>query len=69
MTRKSLDVKSSIKNGSSLYKGGLTGESNTANFQFWATENPLNPGFADRYGIPPRNSNFSFILRGILKKE
>jgi filamentous hemagglutinin len=50
--------------GASVYKGGVLGRSETSASQFLSLENPLNPGYAGRYGIPPENSNFEFILTG-----
>ena len=44
--------------------GGVLGRSETSASQFLSLENPLNPGYAGRYGIPPENSNFEFILTG-----
>jgi filamentous hemagglutinin len=42
----------------------VLGRSETSASQFLSLENPLNPGYAGRYGIPPENSNFEFILTG-----
>jgi len=53
-----LQMRNQIQQGATVYKGGVLGRSETGASQFLATENPLNPGYASRYGIPPRNSNF-----------
>jgi hypothetical protein len=34
---------------------GTTGRGNAADARFWSLEHPSAPGFADRYGISPRN--------------
>jgi RHS repeat-associated protein len=53
-----------VQGGATVYKGGVLGRSETSASQFLSLENPLNPGYAGRYGIPPQNSNFDFILSG-----
>jgi RHS repeat-associated protein len=53
-----------IRSGATVYKGGVLGRSETSASQFLSLENPLNPGYASRYGIPPQNANFNFILSG-----
>jgi hypothetical protein len=61
-----------VRNGQTVYKGGFInfnnpigdGPSETIGSQFLSLENPLNPGYAGRYGIPPRNQNFNFVLTG-----
>lgn len=53
-----------MQNGGTVYKGGFLGRSETGASQFLAAESPLNPGYAARYGIPPQNANFDFILTG-----
>jgi len=53
-----------VQNGATVYKGGVLGSSVTGDSQFLALENPLNPGYAGRYGIPPQNANFNFVLTG-----
>lgn len=56
-----------IQQGAAVYKGGVFGGSETGISQFLATESPLNPGYAGRYGIPPANANFDFILKGAVR--
>jgi hypothetical protein len=58
-------VKASIENGGTVYRGGTLGRSNAAEGQFWAPENPLNPGYADRYGVD--FSKTDFIIGGKVK--
>lgn len=69
MSKRSLDLKLSIQQGNPVFKAGVKGESNAAKSQFWATESPLNPGYADRYGIPPQLAKFDFILAGNSKED
>jgi hypothetical protein len=59
-----LRVRSQIQQGGTVYKGGVLGRSETGASQFLATESPLNPGYAGRYGIPPQNAHFDFIMGG-----
>ena len=56
-----------IRNGATVYKGGVLGRSQTSASQFLSLESPLNPGYAGRYGIPATNANFNFILSGRIK--
>ena len=56
-----------MQQGGTVYKGGVLGRSETGASQFLATENPLNPGYAGRYGIPPKNANFDFVITGRVK--
>lgn len=53
-----------VQNGTTVYKAGVLGRSETSASQFLSLENPLNSGYSARYGIPPQNSNFEFILSG-----
>lgn len=53
-----------VQSGATVYKGGVLGRSETGASQFFALENPLNPGYAGRYGLPPQNANFEFIMTG-----
>jgi hypothetical protein len=53
-----------MRGGATVYKGGVLGRSETSASQFLSSESPLNPGYASRYGIPPQNANFNFILSG-----
>jgi hypothetical protein len=58
-----------VQNGATVYKGGVLGTSVTGDSQFLALENPLNPGYAGRYGIPPENADFNFILTGQVQTD
>jgi hypothetical protein len=60
-------VAQSVQNGAILYKAGVLGRSYTSDSQFWSTESPLSPGYAESLGIPPENSNFDFVMSGTLK--
>ena len=63
-TTEALAALRQIRDGATVYKGGVLGRSETTASQFLSLENPLNPGNASRYGIPPANSSFNFILSG-----
>jgi hypothetical protein len=64
-TPASLFAKEQVKNGAPLYRGGLVGKSQTGQAaQYWSLENPLSPGYANRYGIPPQNQHFDFVEIG-----
>ena len=54
-----------VEAGGDLYRGGTLGRSNTTNAQLWATENPLTPGYADKYGVD--FSKLDYIIKGKLK--
>jgi len=64
VTPEALALRSQMQSGGTVYKGGFLGRSEVGSSQFLAAENPLNPGYAARYGIPPENANFDFILTG-----
>lgn len=51
-----------VDNGGQLYRGGTFGRSNVTDAQFWATENPLNPGYANKYGVD--FSNIDYVIGG-----
>ena len=53
-----------VQNGATVYKGGRFERSEISASQFLSLESPLSIGYASRYGIPPQNSNFDFILTG-----
>lgn len=59
-----LQAKAQIQNGAIVYKGGTLGISEAGSSQFLATEIPLRPGYAAKYGIPPKNANFNFVITG-----
>ena len=43
-------LRTDVARGAQIFRGGMLGRSFAAEGQFWAPENPLNPGFAERYG-------------------
>ena len=57
-------MRSRVQQGGIVYKGGVLGRSETGASQFLATECPLNSGYARRYGLPPKNAKFDFIIIG-----
>jgi RHS repeat-associated protein len=65
LNKEAKTVKTNIENGGSVYRGGTLERSNVAEGQFWAPENPLNPGYADRYGVD--FSKIDFIVGGKVK--
>jgi hypothetical protein len=62
-----LAARQAVQEGATLYRGGRLGISAGPEAQFWSLESPLNPGFAQRYGIPAKNMKFDFIEFGTLK--
>ena len=62
-----LRARSSVEKGATLYKGGKLGVSAGPESQFWSLESPLNPGYAQKYGIPPKNANFDFVETATLR--
>ena len=65
ISRQALNAKVYVETGGDLYRGGTLGRSNTTNAQFWATENPLTLGYADKYGVD--FSKLDYIIKGKLK--
>ncbi|MEO7065620.1 MAG: putative Ig domain-containing protein [Rhodanobacter sp.] len=65
-----LAARSQVDQGATLYRYGTTSKSHAAEGQFWSLEIPTNPGFAERYGIPPANvENANFIETAILRQD
>jgi RHS repeat-associated protein len=62
-----LAAREAVENGAMLYRGGVLGRSAGPEGQFWSFESPLNPGYAQRFGIPAENMNFDFVEYGTLK--
>ena len=56
-----LEARSQIEKGAWLYRGGKLGRSAGPEGQFWSLENPLSPGYAEKYGIPVENAQFDFV--------
>ena len=50
-SKEALELRQYVDNGGQLFRGGKLGRSNVADGQFWAPESPLNPGYADKYGV------------------
>ncbi|MGB8451565.1 MAG: hypothetical protein WCD89_04465 [Anaerocolumna sp.] len=46
-----MELRKYVHNSGELYRGGTFGRSNVTDAQFWAPENPLNPGYANKYGV------------------
>lgn len=64
----SMAARGQVQGGATLYRIGTTGKSPAAEAQFWSLENPLSPGYAQRYGIPDSNiRNANFIETATLK--
>lgn len=57
-----------VRNGATVYRGGKLGESNIGEGQFWAAEHPLNPGYADKYGVASFQEP-DFIVGGKLQNS
>ena len=47
-SKEALQLRRHVDSGGQLYRGGTFGRSNVTNAQFWAPENPLNPGYEIR---------------------
>jgi RHS repeat-associated protein len=45
-----------------LFKGGQLGRSEATGSQYLSFENPLRKGFAQRHGVPEKNTPFNFIM-------
>ncbi|MEA5095216.1 MAG: RHS repeat-associated core domain-containing protein [Sedimentibacter saalensis] len=65
MSEEALKLKDSINEEGYVYRAGQFGRSNTTDAQFWAPENPLNPGYAEKYGVDFKN--IDYIIRGKIK--
>ena len=65
ISKDALNIYDYTKNGGVLYRGGELGKSNTLEAQFWATENPLTPGYANKYGVAL--DKFDYVIQGKIK--
>ena len=65
ISKDALNIYDYTKNGGVLYRGGELGRSNTLEAQFWATENPLTPGYANKYGVAL--DKFDYVIQGKIK--
>ncbi len=63
-SKEALAAAGKVKGGATVYKGGVLGRSETTRSQFLSLENPLGDGYAIRYGVPPQNARFNFVLTG-----
>ena len=60
-----LKASKAVENGATLYRAGKQGLSEGIEGQFWALEEPgQSATYAQRYGVPPKNSKFDFIQSG-----
>ena len=51
LSPEALMARKQVLQGATLYRGGTLGVSQTSEAQFWALESPLNPGYANKYGV------------------
>ena len=58
-----------LTQGAWIYRGGKLSRSAGPEGQFWSLENPLSPGYAQKYGIPIENTNFDFVEVAVLKSD
>lgn len=65
MSKEDLELKNNIGNGNYLYRAGQFGRFNTIDAQFWAPENPLSSGYAEKYGVDFKKVDY--IIRGKIK--
>ena len=68
-TTDALSARNQIQHGAWLYRGGRLGRSAGPEGQFWSLENPLLPGYAEKYGIPIENTKFDFVEVSVLRPE
>ncbi len=61
------EARTAVQEGATLYRGGTLGRSAGPEGQFWSLENPLNPGYAAKYGIPEENQIFDFLETATLR--
>ena len=64
-----LSLRRQVSGGAEIYRGGALGKTNVAEGQFWAPENPLNPGYASRYGAGSYSGLPDFVIGGNLKPD
>jgi filamentous hemagglutinin len=61
-----MNARNQLTNGAWIYRGGKLGKSAGPEGQFWSLENPLTPGYSERYGLPAENTQFDFIEVAVL---
>ena len=64
-SREALELREYVGKGGTLYRGGTFNRSNAADAQFWATESPLTPGYADKFGVD--FTKMDYIIKGKIK--
>lgn len=69
MSADALKVRAYAMESGTLFRIGKRGKSHTGEkAQFWSAENPLTPGYAEKYGIPPENiAHPDFMETAVLK--
>ena len=63
-SEEALRVKKYVEDGGDLYRGGSFGRSNTTDEQFWTPESPLSTGYADKYGVDFKDTDY--VIKGKL---
>jgi RHS repeat-associated protein len=59
-----------VSQGSTIYRMGTMGQSQTDQGQFWATTSPFDPAYGAIYGIPQENiDNANFIEAGTVSQD
>lgn len=67
-SRAAMAARAEVESGTTLWRIGTTGRSAAGEAQFWSLEHPLTPGYASRYGVPPRNIiDADFIESAVLR--
>jgi RHS repeat-associated protein len=66
-TAEAAEARVAAQSGATLYRSGVLGSSSGPEAQFWSLENPLNPGYAAKYGLPPESVAFDFVETATLK--
>jgi len=61
-SKEALQLRQTVDNGGQLYRTGTFGKSNVTDAQFWAPENPLSSGYANKYGLA--NSQVDYVIGG-----
>jgi hypothetical protein len=64
-SKEAIAVKNYVNEGGDVYRAGTFGRSNTTDGQFWAPESPLNPGYANKYGVD--FTNVDYVISGNVK--
>jgi RHS repeat-associated protein len=59
-------LREEVASGRMIYRAGAFGQSNAAEGQFWGVDSPLEPGYADKYGIASYTEP-GFVIGGTVK--